>query len=320
MKINVGVIGLGWWGPKLLRNVRFHPGVGTVIGCDLDPIRRRSAEDEYQVRTMDNPLEVVHNPTIEAIVVATPPMTHYEIARGGLEHGKHVLLTKPPTLTVAELVDLIRISEQRKRVLMLDSAFVYASPTGKIKELLLENGFQTPTSVHSFRHGNDLHFHHIERLQNTMIRNGIDVVEDLLFHDLALLTYLFQEKFRLGSIRRFYNLHPSLCDTAIIELESDHFPIHLSLSWTLPERKRQLLLFLPGHYLLFDDLRETGKLRRFTFEDKAEEEIPYDSKEPLSREIDHFISCILNGHTPLTGGAFMLQVMELYDRIRHAKT
>ena len=151
-----------------------------------------------------------------------------------------------------------------------------------------------------------------------MFRNKIDVLDDLLFHDLALLTHLFKATFHLTSIRRFYNLNPVLCDTAFLELESEHFPVHISLSWTLPERRRQILVFTRDQYLLFDDLREGGKLQLFEFETKSDTTILYEEKEPLFCEVDHFITCLLNGKKPLTDGAFMLQVMEIYDQIRHA--
>jgi predicted dehydrogenase len=318
-KINVGVIGLGWWGPKLLRNILSHEKVDCVIGCDTDEKLRHSVSEQFNVSVIDNVLDLINNPSIHALVVATPPSTHYEIARLGLTKGKHILLTKPPTTKLSELKDLIKISEKNGSVLMLDSAFVFAPAIRKMKNMLGEKLFPTPTSVYSFRHGNDLHFHHIERLQNTMFKNGIDVVEDLLFHDLSLLTYLFKKKLHLKSIRRFYNLNPQLSDTAFVELETDHFPIHISLSWTLPERKRQVLLFNKQKYLLFDDIKETEKLNLFEFETKTETKIDYEEEEPLYCEVDHFINCIINGEKPLSDGTFMLQVMEIYEKIKQAK-
>jgi predicted dehydrogenase len=318
-KIKVAVAGLGWWGPKLLRNFRNHPSVKAVIGCDTDKARRDSIGAEFHVETAADAGDTIQDPSIGAIVVATPPPTHYEVAKAALLNGKHVLLTKPPTGTLAELEDLVRISLEKGVVLMLDSAFVFSSEAKKMKSMLEEGVCSPPRSVYSFRHGNDLHFHHIERLQNTMFKNGVDVVEDLLFHDLALVSYLFEEKIRPISIRRLHNLDPVLCDTTFIELESEHFPIHLSLSWTLPERKRQFLLFSQDRYLLFDDLRENGKLRLFEFGTKTEEEIPYERREPLAAEIDQFVQSILLGNNPLTDGKFMIRVMNLYEKVRHAK-
>jgi len=318
-KINLGLIGLGWWGPKLLRNFLSHEKVDCVIGCDTDGNRRHSVSEEYHISTIENVLDLINNPSVDALVIATPPSTHYEIAKLGLYQGKHVLLTKPPTTTLSELKDLVKTSEKNGSVFMLDSAFVFAPAIRKMKNMLGEKLFPTPTSVYSFRHGNDLHFHHIERLQNTMFKNQVDVVEDLLFHDLALLTYLFREKLHLVSIRKFYNLDSNFCDTALINLESDYFPIHISLSWTLPERKRQVLLFNKQRYLLFDDIKETEKLNLFEFETKTETKIDYEEEEPLYCEVDHFINCIINGEKPLTDGTFMLQVMEIYEKIKHVK-
>ncbi len=318
-KTNVGVIGLGWWGPKLLRNFLSHERVDRVIACDTDEKRRRSVSEEYHVSTLENVSDLMNDPTVDALVIATPPSTHYQIAKNGLERKKHILLTKPPTETLSELKDLVKISENNGCVLMLDSAFVFAPAARKMKEMLDRKLFPAPISIYSFRHGNDLHFHHIGRLRNTMFKNNVDAIEDLLFHDLALLTHLFGEKPQPVSIRKFYNLHPDLCDTALIDLDINHVPIHISLSWTLPERKRQVLLFDRQKYLLFDDIRETGKLNLFEFETKAETKIDYEEGEPLHHEIDHFINCIIHGKKPLTDGTFMLQVMEIYEKIKHAK-
>ena len=318
-KLSVGVIGLGWWGPKLLRSFVKHKQIGRVVGCDVDQNRRRFTEEEYHVSTVKDVRNLVGSNSADVLVIATPPSTHYEIAKLGLEQGKHILLTKPPTLTITELEDLIRISEHKRVTLMLDSAFIFEPCIEKMKSILEGGAFPEPTSIYSFRHGNDLHFHHITRLQNTMFKNRIDVVDDLLFHDLALITFLFQKKLRCVSIRRFYNLNPLLCDSAVIELESHDFPIHISLSWTLPERKRQFLIFSKNKYLLFDDLREAGKLRLFEFENKTETDIFCEEEEPLFCEVDHFVNCVINGKKPITGGPFMLQVMEIYDHVRHAK-
>ena len=318
-KINIAVVGLGWWGPKLLRNFMAHDCIASVVGCDLDSNRRRSVAKEYHVPTIENVLEIINDSSINAMAIATPPSTHYEIARLALNQGKHVLLTKPPTSTLIELEDLVKTSEREGATLMLDSAFVYAPMAKRMKSMLEDLPFSQPTSLYSFRHGDDLHFHDIERLKNTMLKNGIDVVEDLLFHDLSLLTYLFREKLDLKSIRRFYNIDHHLCDTAIVELHTNHFPLHISLSWTLPERKRQFLIFAKGKYLLLDDLRETGKLRLFEFETKTETDIFCEKEEPLFCEVDHFVNCIINGKKPLTDGPFMLQVMEIYDQVRRAK-
>ena len=318
-KISVGVVGLGWWGPKLLRNFLSHEKVGRIIGCDTDENRRRSVSEEYHVSTIEYVLDLINDPSVDALVIATPPFTHYEIAKKGLEQNKHILLTKPPTTTLSDLKDLVKISEHNGSTLMLDSAFVFAPAVQKIKDMLDKKLFPIPTSVYSFRHGDDLHFHHIDRLQNTMFKNEIDVIEDLLFHDLALLTYLFGEKLHLVSIQKFYNLNHNFCDTAILELELNHRPVHISLSWTLPERKRQFLLFDKQKYLLFDDLKETEKLALFEFETKTETKIGYEEMEPLYCEVDHFINCIINGKKPITDGTFMLQVMEIYEKIKHAK-
>ncbi len=314
---HIAVFGLGWWGPKILRNLKQHPLVSEIIGVDQDQGQCEKIATEYGIPTTDDHVSVLNNPNIHAIVIATPPATHFKLARAAFQSGKEVLVTKPPTLTIEELEILVEMANVEDRMFMMDTTFVYNEPIRKLKELLGGGIMDEIRFVQSLRYGNDVRFHHISRLRNTMLKNGINVVDDLLFHDLAILIYLFPNaSFSPKAVHCANMLSKNYCDTAFIRVETSDFPIHIGLSWPLPERRREILIADDKKQLIFDDLKQDSKLTLFKIEEQIEESIDHGKTEPLFLVADHFISCIKNRHQALTNGLFMLKVMKLFDSIK----
>ncbi|MEW6382159.1 MAG: Gfo/Idh/MocA family oxidoreductase [bacterium] len=312
----VAVLGLGWWGSKLLRNVLHHPAVESVTGVDPSAVRRQEIAANLNAPVLADPEEIFRDPSIRAIVIATPPKTHFELAKSALAAGKDVLITKPPTKTLAELEYLTALAGQNRCIFMMDSTFVYSEPVWKIRELLESNLFPDIVFIQSLRYGNDLRLHHVSRLQETMLDNGISVVEDLVFHDLAILNYLLPgTRFQPKAGHKVNLLSNTLCDTAFIRLDTDKFPVHIGLSWTLPERRRELLICDRKKQLIFDDLAAGSKLRLFWIEEKREDLIGHGHEEPLFRVIDHFLHCIQTRGTPFTDGVYMLKVMRIFQSV-----
>jgi len=326
--MNIAVLGLGWWGSKLLRNLSCHPDVGALLGIDPKKARRANVAESLNIPTFESPYNIIESKKIQAVVIATPPNTHYELARLALESEKHVLITKPPTQTIKELEKLIDLAEKYQCTFMMDSTFVYSEPMKKIKELLDGGLFPDIRFVQSLRYGNDLRMHHIDRLISTMLDNGIDVIQDLLFHDLAILNYLFPDinvkPTGLYKVNSLFKYTPSIyrnkiCDTAFIRLDTGSFPIHVGLSWVLPERRRELLIADSVKQLVFDDLKDEKKISLFWIKDKREEIIEHGTKEPLFLVVDHFVKCILNGRKPDTDGQYMKKVMKSFIEILEYK-
>lgn len=308
----IAVLGLGWWGSKLLRNLVRHEHLGKarVIGADPSAARRMKISEEYSCTVCDDARQVLADPGVSAVVIATPPPTHFQLARAALLRKKDVLLTKPPTQTVAELAELADIARSEGRVIMMDSTFVYSDAVRKVKSLLQDGFFKEIRYVQSLRYGNDLRMHHVGRLRETMLKNGINVIDDLLIHDIAILTYLFPESAIVPeSVHRVAVLSRHLCDTAFIRLRTDRFPIHIGLSWTLPDRRRELLITDEEKQLVFDDLRPDGKIEVFWIEDKRLESIEHGNGEPLFAVVDHFVNCVRDRMEPFTNGDYMLKVM-----------
>jgi len=328
MERKIGVLGLGWWGLKLARALAAQQGLGPGLMVGVDPLasRREEAEKTLGFATVDDPRRVLDDEDITAVVVATPPPTHFGLAQAALAAGKHVLVTKPPTSTLDELEILVREAETRRLVFMLDSTFVYNDPVKKIRELLDAGAVPDIRFVQSLRYGNDLRFHHVGRLRDTMLANGVDVVRDLVFHDLAVITHLFPGMrirptavHKANTLAKFtapeYAYAGTMCDTAFLRLETDRFPIHIGLSWVLPERRRELLIASGEVQLVYDDLKPENKISMFRIEDKHEEIIVHGQREPLALVVKHFLECVEKGQRPVTNGKYMLDVMRLYDAI-----
>jgi predicted dehydrogenase len=312
----LAVFGLGWWGSKLLRNVQKHPLVEQVVGIDPSRERREAVSSELDAEVVEDGRTIFENPEIDAVVIATPPATHFPLAEAAFESGKDVLVTKPPTLSIGELEALVESADRHRRIFMMDSTFVYSQPVRKIKEVLEQGLFQDIRLVQSLRYGNDLRMHHVSRLNKTMIENGINVIEDLFFHDMAILQYLFPSTNLIPkTVHRAHTLSKDICDIAFIRMEAESFPIHVGLSWTLPERRREFLIADNEKQLIFDDLEPDNKLKLFWIEEKREELIEHGNSEPLFRVVDHFIHCIKQREDPLTNGEYMLKVMKGYKSV-----
>ncbi|MCX5829810.1 MAG: Gfo/Idh/MocA family oxidoreductase [Deltaproteobacteria bacterium] len=318
--LHIAVLGLGWWGSKLLRNLSANPQVSKISGCDPWAARREEMKSYPNVVLYEDPSRVLEMPDVVGVVIATPPPTHFELAKAAFAAGKHVLMTKPPTQTLTELEILVEMADRDHFVFMMDSTFVYSDPVREIRHLLDKELFPEIGFIQSLRYGNDLRMHNIARLRTTMLDQGTDVIRDLFFHDAAILTYLFpNEVFAPVAVHRLYGISGTCCDTAMIRLESQRFPIHVGLSWTLPERRRELLIADGRQQLIFDDLDPEKKLTLFKFEEKTETALPHGAGEPLANVVDHFIMCIRERQRPLTDGGFMLKVMELFESVLQFK-
>ena len=314
--MNVAVIGLGWWGPKLLRNFISHPKYQNVYGFDINDSILKERLEEFKFCPLNSLEEIWQNTSINAVAIVTPVKTHYQIAKAAFEHGKHVLIAKPPASTLEEVEKLGELAHKHNLVFMADSTFVYNSAMTKVRDIVKSGQFPHLSSIQSARYGDDMRMHHVSRIRNTMLANGIDVIEDLVFHDLSVLTSLLDNNFQILTVQRIYNLHPELCDTAYIDLNVGGIPVHIENSWTLPERKRELVLYSPKKLLFFDDLKREEKVWYYHLESQKRELIHYEESEPLQNVVGHFADCIEKRKEPLTGADLMVKLTRLVEQIR----
>ena len=318
-KLNIGIVGLGWWGPKLLRNFQNHPSVNKIYGYDISNEAINKALNvglNFEPTTSyDNLLDN----KISSLVIATPPKTHFELAKSALDRGKNVLITKPPSETKTEIDMLARLVKKKGLTFMVDATYVFNPALVTVHSILHKNKINNLKSIRILRSGDELRREHINRLRNTMFTNNINIVQDLIFHDISILIYLFNNELEIEYIKKFNNIHNSISDSAIIILKIKTIPIIIEYSWIFPERRREYQFYYDDKLLIFDDVSPDEKIWKFSYEDKKKHSYNYEHSEPLYCEVDHFISCIKGRTEPKTGINFMKKVMTIMEKTEHYK-
>lgn len=318
-KIDVGIAGLGWWGTKLMRNFQNHHFVNRIYVYDIS---KKAINNALRQDLNFEPLKKYKDlldKNISALVIATPPKTHFKLAKKALENGKNVLITKPPSETKAEVEILAKLAKEKRLTFMVDATYIFNPALESVSTLLQKNGMENLKSIRILRFGDDLRIHHISRLKNTMFTNSIDIVKDLIFHDISILIYLFGNNLEIESIKKINNLHNVYSDSSIILLKIKTVPIIIEYSWIFPERRREFQFYYNDKFLIFDDLNSGEKIWEFSYEDKKKQAFNYDQSEPLHCEVNHFISCIKNETTPKTGIDFMRKLMDAFEKINKYK-
>src|SRR5437879_81211 len=177
--LNVGVIGYGYWGPNLVRNFVESEQTQVAGVADLSAKRLGLIEARYPgIQTTRDARELLSNPQVDAIVVATPVSTHFDLAMEALKAGKHVLVEKPLTSTSAQGMQLIEEAARKKLVLMVDHTFVYTSAVRKIRELVLNGELGQP------------YYYDSVRINLGLFQHDVNVIWDLAVHDLSILQYV----------------------------------------------------------------------------------------------------------------------------------
>lgn len=314
-KINIGIVGLGWWGPKLLRNLKNHPRINEIYGYDIsEEAIDNTLKSGLTFKSVKNYKDLLDD-NISALVIATPPKTHFKLAKTAFENGKNVLVTKPPSETNKELDVLARLAKEKNLIFMVDATYIFNPALEIISCFLQKNRINKLKSLRILRSGDELRREGINRLKNTMFTNNINIVKDLIFHDISILIYLFSNHLEIEYLKEFNNLHNVISDSAIIFLKAKHIPIVIEYSWIFPERKREYQFYYDDKFLIFDDVSTNEKIWEFTYEEKKKSLFDFENNEPLYCEIDHFISCIERNTQPKTGINFMKKVMNIMEKI-----
>ena len=176
--MKIGVIGLGYWGPNIVRNFRAHPEVEKVYCFDLDVDKVKKMRSSYYTECKASYAEMLHDSSIDAIAIATPIETHFAIAKEAMLNGKHVLIEKPMTTTVEEAVELYELSQQLNKVLLVDHTFLYAEPVIKLKELYDSGEL------------GELYYYDSVRINLGLFQRKANVIWDLAPHDFSIMQYI----------------------------------------------------------------------------------------------------------------------------------
>lgn len=319
--INVAVIGYGYWGPNLLRNFADCTRASVVAVSDFREHRLEAAARRYPaVLTDADPKKVIHHPGVDAVAIATPVESHYELALEAMRAGKHVLVEKPMTQSAEQARNLVAEAEKCGTVLMVDHTFVYTGAVRKIRELVDAGEL------------GDIYYYDSSRINLGLFQHDVDVVWDLAVHDFAILDYVFDERPVAVAAHGISHVKGRPENLAYVTVFFASGAVaHFNVNWLAPVKLRRTLIGGSNKMVVYDDLEPDEKIKIYdkgitTSEDAGEiyrMRIGYrvgdvwspqlDRTEALRREVDHFIDCIENGTPVETGGDMGLRVVEMLE-------
>lgn len=326
--IKVGVIGYGYWGPNLVRNFMAAPGSSVEAVCDLKEERLAPLRKLYpSVRTSNDTRELIRDPTVDAVVIATPVSSHFDLAMEALRAGKHVLVEKPLAATSGEARQLIDEATNRKLVLMVDHTFVYTDAVRKMRELISTGAL------------GDIYYYDAVRVNLGLFQHDVNVIWDLAIHDLSIMDYVLPNKPVAISATGISHVPGQPENVAYITLFFAESQIaHVHVNWLTPVKVRHTLIGGSEKMILYDDLEPSEKLKVYDKgitvtpgpEDVYKMLVSYrsgdmwaprlDNTEALQTEAIHFTDCIENGSVPetdATAGLRMVTMIEAAEQSLH---
>lgn len=319
--INIGVIGYGYWGPNLVRNFAETPGASVAAVSDLDPKKLELVKKRFPAATVTTRFQdLLENPAIDAIAVATPVNTHFELGMAALKAGKHLWLEKPMTETSLQARKLVDEAEKRKLVLLVDHTFIYTGAVRKMGELMKAGDLGR------------VYYYDSLRVNLGLFQHDVSVISDLAVHDFAILDYLLGEHPAAVSASGINHFPGTPENLAFITLFYDSGTIaHANVSWLAPVKVRQILLGGSKKMIVYDDMEPSEKIKIYdkgvSFTDDPEQiqemRVGYRTgdmwapklagTEALRAEGEHFVDCIEHGLVPETDGQLGLRVVELIE-------
>jgi predicted dehydrogenase len=317
--MKVGVIGLGYWGPNLVRNFSALPDVEKVVACDQRTERLQFIKNKFPAVELTNNADDVINGNSDIVVIATPVYTHYNIAMSCLEAGKHIWVEKPFTATTTEAESLIEIAEKRNLKIFVDHTFIYTGAVRKMKELVDKGEL-----------GKILYFDS-ERINLGLFQRDVNVVWDLAPHDLSIMNYVLGnhkiEAVCSNGIAN-YNGKENIAHLSIY-FEDNCFA-HFHVNWTSPVKIRRMIVGGDKKMLVFDDMENFEKIKVYdsgvdfkTQESIHEALVQYrigdmfspkvNQTEALALGAQEFINAIKENRNPLTDGVDGLNVVKILE-------
>jgi predicted dehydrogenase len=317
--VRVGMAGAGRWGRHLLRNFATLPGSDLRWICDADgDVLAERAAGLATARTTTEFDDLLSDPELEAVVLATPVPTHHDLARRALEAGKHVFVEKPMTFSAAEARDLREVVQRTGRTLMVGHLLRYHPGVVKLRELIDAGEL------------GDVRYVYGNRVNLGTIRPDENALWSLGVHDVSVVLHLLGEEPDEVSARGECYVRPNVQDVVFGYI---HFPAgqigHLHLSWLDPDKLRRMTVVGTRRMAVFDDMEPD---RKVTVHDKGEIRMPegaisthtgdvwsprIDMTEPLRLECEHFLECVRTGEEPRTGveeGVRVVEVLEAMQR------
>ena len=317
--VGVGVIGYGYWGPNLVRNFSETADARVIAVSDLRSERLEAVKTRYpSIQVTRDHRELLSNSNIDAITIATPVGTHFDLAMEALHAGKHVFIEKPIADSIDKAEKLIEEAEKRQRVLMVDHTFVYTGAVQKIKEI-----------IDTGRLGN-LYYYDSVRVNLGLFQHDVNVLWDLAVHDLSIMDFVLGRSPLAVSVTGSAHVAGQPEDMAYLTcFFDDSFLAHVHVNWLAPVKIRRTLIGGNREMIVYDDLEPSEKIKVYD-SGITLSEVPeglyktvkgyrtgdmwspqLDTTEAIREEVDHFIECIRTGRRPITDGAVGLRVVRI---------
>ncbi len=320
-KLVVALVGYGYWGPNLLRNYMELSDARVKWVCDRDANKLAKAKTRYPaVVVTDSYEDVLEDPEVSAVLIATPISTHFALAQAALVAGKHVFVEKPMTSSTREAEALVALAESRGLTLMVGHTFEFSPPVVKIKQIIDSGELGEVYFVTSSRINLGLH------------QKDVSVIWDLAPHDFSILFHwLGEEPTHVSALGRGC-IKDSIPDVAFITLQFPSGAVaEIQLSWLSPVKLRRTLVVGSKKMLVYDDTESVEKVKLYDHGVNVVEPSSFDefqlsyrtgdivsphldTSEPLLAEAKHFVSCVRSGERPLTDGYSGLRVVRTLER------
>jgi predicted dehydrogenase len=316
---HLAVVGLGYWGPNLLRALYEVEGVRVKYVCDLDRDRLEQAASRYPNTIATTELDrVLADPEVDGVVLATPVFTHFELASRCLSAGKHTLVEKPLAPSAAEADALLELAVERERVLMCGHTFVYSPAVRTVKNLLDAGEL------------GELYFISSSRVNLGLHQRDVSVVWDLAPHDFSILLYWLEEQPNFVDAVGRDSVVPGIPDVAFIDLQFPSGVIaHVELSWLAPSKLRRTVLVGSEKMVVYDDSSsepirifdsgvvyknpETFGQYQLSYRTGDILSVKVDAAEPLVEELNDFVAAISTGRTPEASSELARDVVALTE-------
>jgi len=317
--IRVGVIGYGYWGPNIVRNLHGLESTRVEMVCDKSPNALARVRKAYpNVRTASDPAEILRSPEIDAIAVITPVWTHYDLAKMALENGKHIFIEKPFTSSSEQAEELIELAARRNLKIMVDHTFLFTGAVRKIRELT-ESGAL-----------GDLYYYDSLRVNLGLFQHDVSVIWDLAPHDLAIMDHVIKGEPEAIVATGEKHLN-GVEDVAFMTV---YFPrnviAHINVNWLSPVKIRTTLIGGQKKMLVWNDLVADEKIRIYdkgvditSGEGIRDLLVSYrtgdmwapqvEQLEALHVELGYFADCITNDKTPFNDGHAGLRVVRMLE-------
>ncbi len=318
--VRFAVIGWGYWGPKIARNLESLSEASVTMIADADLHRLAAiAANQPHTRTTTCVEDVFHAADVDAVVIATPVRTHYRLAKEALLHGKHVLVEKPLTANVAEAEELVALAKDLGRVLMVGHTFEYSPGVNELRKLVQSGDLGKIYCVEA------------ERVNLGLFRNDINVIWDLAPHDVSILLYLFGQTPHHVKVQAHAHLQSRIADVAHLDL---NFPsgmsAHIHVSWLHPCKIRRVTVIGDARMVVYDDTNPAEMIKVYNkgVDIHADPVVSYrygaitiphiDWIEPLRLECEDFANAIRTGTQPRANGEVGLAVVRVLAAAQEA--